>query len=52
MMDVFKRTIRDEGFKGLYRGIVPNYLKVIPAVSISYTMYEYMKIQFGLSNNK
>ena len=29
-----------EGITGLYRGMVPNMLKVIPAVSISYLVYE------------
>jgi solute carrier family 25 (mitochondrial phosphate transporter), member 23/24/25/41 len=29
-----------EGITGFYRGIVPNMLKVIPAVSISYMIYE------------
>ncbi|CAF1356183.1 unnamed protein product [Adineta ricciae] len=29
-----------EGIAGLYRGLVPNMLKVIPAVSISYLTYE------------
>eukprot|EP01098_Paradermamoeba_levis_P013783 TRINITY_DN6366_c0_g1_i1.p1 TRINITY_DN6366_c0_g1~~TRINITY_DN6366_c0_g1_i1.p1 ORF type:complete len:175 (-),score=22.27 TRINITY_DN6366_c0_g1_i1:198-722(-) len=43
MIDVFKKTIQKEGVRGLYRGILPNYMKVIPAVSISYTVYEYVK---------
>ncbi len=29
-----------EGIVGLYRGLVPNMFKVIPAVSISYLVYE------------
>jgi solute carrier family 25 phosphate transporter 23/24/25/41 len=29
-----------EGIAGCYRGLVPNMLKVIPAVSISYLVYE------------
>jgi hypothetical protein len=48
MMDVFKKTVEKEGVRGLYRGIIPNYLKVIPAVSISYTVYEAMKKTLGL----
>jgi hypothetical protein len=30
----------NEGIIGLYRGLVPNMLKVIPSVSISYLVYE------------
>lgn len=34
MWDVFTKTLQQEGPKGLYRGLTPNLLKVIPAVSI------------------
>lgn len=34
MWDVALRTYRDEGFRGMYRGLTPNMMKVIPAVSI------------------
>ena len=29
-----------EGLRGLYRGLLPNFVKVLPAVSISYAVYE------------
>lgn len=32
-----------EGIRGLYRGLIPNIFKVVPAVSISYVVYEHMK---------
>ncbi|KAK5112632.1 hypothetical protein LTR62_003947 [Meristemomyces frigidus] len=32
--DVTRQTIRGEGFKGLFKGLTPNLLKVVPAVSI------------------
>jgi hypothetical protein len=35
-----KEIWHNEGFVGFYRGLVPNILKVIPAVSISYLIYE------------
>ena len=34
------KSVLNEGFRGLYRGIVPNFMKVAPAVSISYVVYE------------
>ncbi|CAF3798131.1 unnamed protein product [Adineta steineri] len=39
---MFKDIWQNEGIVGLYRGLVPNMLKVIPAVSISYLVYETM----------
>ena len=35
--------VREEGLHGLYRGLLPNFLKVIPAVSIGYVVYEHIK---------
>eukprot|EP00743_Colponemidia_sp_Colp-15_P002383 GILK01002582.1.p1 GENE.GILK01002582.1~~GILK01002582.1.p1 ORF type:complete len:484 (+),score=64.71 GILK01002582.1:39-1454(+) len=46
--DCFIKTIKLEGFTALYRGMVPNVLKVLPAVSISYAMYEHMKRFFQI----
>ena len=36
-------TVRHEGVRGLYRGIVPNMLKAVPAISISYVVFENTK---------
>lgn len=41
--DVARKTIEKEGYKGLFKGITPNLLKVVPAVSITYMVYENMK---------
>lgn len=43
MSDVFRRTFEHEGFRGFYKGIFPNLLKVVPSASITYMVYEYMK---------
>uniref|UniRef100_A0A3Q4HT43 Solute carrier family 25 member 24 n=1 Tax=Neolamprologus brichardi TaxID=32507 RepID=A0A3Q4HT43_NEOBR len=43
-----KKIMKKEGFFGLYRGILPNFMKVIPAVSISYVVYEYMRSGLGI----
>ncbi|XP_066548724.1 mitochondrial adenyl nucleotide antiporter SLC25A24 [Amia ocellicauda] len=49
MVGLTKKIIKNDGFFGLYRGILPNFMKVIPAVSISYVVYEYMKSGLGIS---
>lgn len=41
--DVAQKTVKNEGFKGLFKGITPNLLKVVPAVSITYVVYENAK---------
>uniref|UniRef100_A0A8C2IMW7 Solute carrier family 25 member 24 n=1 Tax=Cyprinus carpio TaxID=7962 RepID=A0A8C2IMW7_CYPCA len=49
MSKLVKKIMQKEGFFGLYRGILPNFMKVIPAVSISYVVYEYMRSGLGIS---
>jgi Mitochondrial carrier protein len=49
MTTVFKKIIRTEGVAGLYRGITPNFIKVLPAVSISYVVYEYSSRKLGVN---
>lgn len=46
--DVFRKTLASEGPRGLYKGLTPNLLKVAPAVSISYVVYENSKRMLGL----
>lgn len=36
----FRETLRHEGIRGLYKGIVPNFLKNVPASSITFLVYE------------
>ncbi|KAK9463485.1 mitochondrial carrier domain-containing protein [Lipomyces oligophaga] len=48
MIDVFSKTVQHEGYLGMFRGLVPNLLKVAPAVSISYVVYENCKSLLGL----
>lgn len=49
MTSLFKDILRHEGFQGLYRGITLNLLKVAPAVSISYIVYEHCRQSLGVS---
>ena len=46
--DVTKKTVQGEGFRGLFKGITPNLLKVVPAVSITYVVYDKSKLLMGL----
>lgn len=48
MSDVFWRTVQSEGYRGFYKGIFPNLLKVVPAASITYMVYEAMKKSLDL----
>lgn len=43
MSDVFMKTYQKEGARGFYKGLLPNLLKVVPAASITYLVYEMMK---------
>ena len=48
MRNSFRAIVKNHGIRGLYRGIVPNMLKVVPACSISYMVYEQARDQLGL----
>lgn len=48
MWDVTVKTIKGEGVRGLFKGITPNLLKVVPAVSITYVVYDNLKAALGL----
>ncbi|KAL7624482.1 hypothetical protein AAE478_006047 [Parahypoxylon ruwenzoriense] len=41
--DVAQKTLRNEGVRGLYKGLMPNLLKVAPALSITWMVYENTK---------
>lgn len=38
-----KHIVRSEGFRGVYRGIMPEYYKVVPGVGIVFMTYETLK---------
>ncbi|XP_010771958.1 calcium-binding mitochondrial carrier protein SCaMC-2-B-like isoform X2 [Notothenia coriiceps] len=50
MSTLFRHIVKTEGPLGLYRGLAPNFMKVIPSVSISYVVYEYLKVQLGVQS--
>lgn len=47
-VSLVRNILRTEGVKGLYRGLLPNFIKVLPAVSVSYVVYEHAKAVLGL----
>lgn len=47
-MDVYHKSVARDGYRGLWRGLLPNLAKVAPAVSISYLIYENTKTILGL----
>ena len=50
VMEGFRRVYAKYGIPGFYKGLIPNYLKVVPVVSINFVVYEYMKKFLGLSS--
>ncbi|KAI1213598.1 mitochondrial carrier [Annulohypoxylon truncatum] len=47
--DVAQKTVKNEGVRGLYKGLMPNLLKVAPALSITWMVYENAKRILHLS---
>lgn len=47
--DVAQKTYRNEGMRGMYKGLAPNLLKVAPALSITWMVYEKAKYMIGLN---
>ncbi|EGV59961.1 hypothetical protein PSN45_002316 [Yamadazyma tenuis] len=46
-VDTFRTIVRDEGFKGLYRGVVPITVGYLPTWMIYFTAYERAKDFYG-----
>ncbi|KAJ7682736.1 mitochondrial carrier [Mycena polygramma] len=48
VLDVASKTWQRDGWRGFYRGLFPTLAKVVPAVSISYVVYEHSKRRLGV----
>lgn len=48
MIDAFRKTVRNEGFGALYKGLVPNSVKVVPSIAIAFVTYEVIKDILGV----
>jgi solute carrier family 25 phosphate transporter 23/24/25/41 len=35
--------VREEGFQALFKGLWPNYLKVVPSIAIAFVTYEQVR---------
>ena len=42
-LHAFTMILQQEGFKGLYKGMIPNLLKVVPSIAIAFVTYETVK---------
>ncbi|MED6122637.1 hypothetical protein PIB30_041578 [Stylosanthes scabra] len=47
LFGTFRRIVQNEGLRGLYRGILPEYYKVVPGVGIVFMTYETLKMLLG-----
>lgn len=43
MVDAFRKTVQQEGVGALFRGLLPNSVKVVPSIAIAFVTYEIMK---------
>lgn len=41
--DVVKQVWRKEGFRGFYKGVVPNIIRVLPSTCVTFVVYENTK---------
>ncbi|KAJ0565139.1 putative mitochondrial carrier protein [Helianthus annuus] len=48
MVDAFRKTVRYEGFGALYKGLVPNLVKVVPSIALAFVSYEVVKDLLGV----
>jgi len=46
--DVAQKTYKNEGVRGMYKGLAPNLFKVAPALSITWMVYEKAKYMLDL----
>lgn len=43
MFDVVFKTVKNEGIRGMYKGLTPNLMKIAPAAGISWYVFEESK---------
>jgi len=50
IFDAIRVIVKHEGFRGLYKGIVPNLLKVAPSMASSWLSFEFTRDLFESLN--
>ena len=48
--DAFRTILRDEGFRGFYRGMLPNAVKVVPNTAVRFVAYDFLKKALGVGD--
>lgn len=48
MISVMRKIVKNEGIKGLYRGLFPTLLRTLPASGALFVAYEYSKFYMEL----
>jgi solute carrier family 25 phosphate transporter 23/24/25/41 len=48
MVDCFVRTLQEEGPRAFFKGLWPNYIKVVPSIALAFTTYELLKEMMGV----
>ena len=48
LFDGFKKIIKNDGVSGLFRGITVNYIRIVPTIAVSFTLYETLKEKFNI----
>lgn len=46
-----RAIVREYGWRGLFRGVTINYVKVTPATAVGFTVYDQLKDMLGLENH-
>ena len=48
MLEVTQKVLRENGFTGLYAGLAPSVLQVLPSAALGYYCYESFKLAVGV----
>lgn len=43
MTDAFRRTVHEEGVGALFKGLAPNFIKVVPSIALAFVVNEQVK---------
>eukprot|EP00210_Caulerpa_lentillifera_P000608 g589.t1 len=52
MINCFAKILRNEGYRGLYKGLLPNFIKLAPAAGTSWLVFEKTKKFLGLNGRE